>query len=79
MANTQQNIESPNSCLKSPLTSVGIQILNEELEAQMLYLSWAFGWKILNLPKGPSGNDSREVFYVCIAPLGVYLMEENLP
>lgn len=79
VANTQQNIESPNSCLNSPLTSVGIQTLNEELEAQMLCWSWAFGCKTLNLPKGPSGNDSREVFYACITPLGVYPMEENLP
>lgn len=45
----------------------------------MLCWSWAFGCKMLNLPKGPSGNDSTEVFYACIAPLGVYLMEENLP
>ena len=79
MANTLQNIESPNSCLNSPLTSVGIQTLNEELGAQMLCWSWVFGCKTLNRPEGLSGNDSREVFYSCISPLGVYPIEENFP
>lgn len=56
-------METPNSCLNSPWASAGIQTLNEELGAQMLCWSWAFGWKMLNLPNGPSGNDSREGFY----------------
>lgn len=45
----------------------------------MLCWSGVFGCKMLNLPRGPSGNDSREVFYVCVSPLGVDLTDENLP
>lgn len=45
----------------------------------MLCCSGVFGCKMLNLPRGPSGNDSREVFYVCVSPLGVDLTDENLP
>lgn len=43
----------------------------------MLCWSWVFGCKMLNLPKGASGNDSTEVFYACITPLGVCSMEEK--
>lgn len=44
----------------------------------MLCWSWVFGCKMLNLPKGASENDSREVFHACIYPFGVCSMEENL-
>lgn len=37
----------------------------------MLCWSWVFGYKMLNLPKGTSGNYSREVFYACMTLVGV--------
>lgn len=44
----------------------------------MLCWSWVCIWKMLNLPRGVSGNDSREVFYACMTPPGVCSMKENL-